>query len=429
MALARYKTSPAPENMERSGRGRWTFSRLDVIKESKANWATFLDGVEVPTAKATWAHTSAYLGWMALPTDQGGLGMPKEELQTLAWLVVPDFVEKYLAWQKERCGGKRTKSSSELLHLITCLVRPVVGYLYQKPEFLKTLPERFQKEDWYALCQRQFNYITKLQSAFGPEIVQSRDPFEPIQSIIDLPQPLEAIADMVQRMRRDRPIGGSASSEAVWARDILMVKLCVSNPLRLRNIAALTWSPANVDSRKPDDRGSLYQRSDGSWWLFVPKGLLKNRKGKATHDYHSPVHASVWGDLERYLLRHRADLMRWPTDLVFLARKQDPSRTESVRSGPYKRSVPTGHGPFMEMTKRFVELTRKYLWKSDGIGIHAVRHLVATGILKTDSGDIKTAALVLHDTEATVAKAYSGMRSGDGATRMGKLLCTTLNRM
>ena len=83
----------------------------------------------------------------------------------------------------------------------------------------------------------------------------------------------------------------------------------------------------------------------------------------------------------------------------------------------------------MEMSKRLVVLTRKYLWKSDGIGTHAFRHIVVTSILKTDGGDIKTAALVLNDAEATVAKHYSGMRSGDGAKRMGDLLGKTLNRM
>lgn len=83
----------------------------------------------------------------------------------------------------------------------------------------------------------------------------------------------------------------------------------------------------------------------------------------------------------------------------------------------------------MEMSKRLSVLTRKYLWKSAGIGSHAFRHVVATSILKAEGGDIKTAALVLNDAEATVEKHYSGMRSGDGAARMGALLDKTLNRM
>jgi len=427
-ALMRYKTAPVPI-LRRSPAGRWTFSPLQVIEESEANWSTFLDGVEVPTAKPTWAQTAGYLGWMALPLEEGGLGMHQGTLQTLAWLAVPESVEQYLEWLKKRCGGKRTKSTAEFFSLALCLVRPVVGFLYQQPEFLKTLPDRFQVEDWHALCLRQYDYLEQLKQAFKPELVSSRDPFEPIQSLIDLPQPMEAMADMIQRMRRDRPTG-CTTSEAIWARDIFMVKLFVSNPLRLRNMAALTWCRENVDGRRPSNVACLYQKGDGSWWFFVPKHLLKNRRGEVIHDYNSPVHKSVWADLERYLLQHRDQLIRWPTNLVFLQTVRDPDRTESVKYGEaYKRPAPTRHRPFMALSKRLVVLTRKYLWKSDGIGSQAMRHIVATAILKTDAGDIKTAALVLNDAEATVAKHYSGLRSGDGAVRMGQLLEKTFNRM
>jgi hypothetical protein len=426
--LIRYKTAPVP-TLKRSPAGRWTFSPLQAIRESDANWSTFLDGVEVPTAKPAWAQVAAFLGWMGLPTERGGLGMEKDTLQTLAWLAVSEFVEQYLEWLKQRCGGKRTKSTAEFFSLVSCLVRPAVGFLYQQPAMILTLSERFHSEDWFGMCQRQHAYIEQLKAAFKSEIVMSRDPFEPIQSMLDLPQPMEAIADMVQRMRRDRPTG-CATSEAIWARDVLMVKLFVSNPLRLRNMATLTWTGDNVDGRRPGDKACLYQKGDGSWWLSVPKRLLKNRRGEVIHDYNSPVHNSVWGDLERYLRRHRDQLVRWPTDLVFLQRVRDPSRTESVRGGnAYKGPAQSAHRPFMEMSRRLVVLTRKYLWKSNGIGAHSMRHIVATSILKTASGDIKTAALVLNDAEATVAKHYSGMRSGDGAVRMGELLGKTFDRM
>ena len=423
----RYKTAPVL-TLLRSPTGRWTFSPLEVIRETDANWSTFLNGVEIPTAKAVWSQLAAFLGWLALPVEDGGMAMPKNDLQTMAWLAVPGLAESYLEWLKKRCGGKRTKSTAEFLSLIANVVREKVGYLTQQPVFLTALPMPYSAMDWQEMCGRQRRQIEQLQQAFKNELVSGRDAFEPIRSITDLPQPLEAIADMVQRMRADRPIG-CVSSEAIWARDILMVKLFVSNPLRLRNMAGLTWERTNVEHRHPKLKGSLYQRGDGSWWLFVPKHLLKNRKGEVINDYDSPVHPSVWADLERYLMRHRDQLKRWPTDLVFLNRKRDPARTESIRYGKYKTSNPDGHRPFMEMSKRLVVLTRKYLWKSDGIGTHAFRHIVATSILKTDGGDIKTAALVLNDAEATVAKHYSGMRSGDGAKRMGELLGKTLNRM
>ncbi len=61
--------------------------------------------------------------------------------------------------------------------------------------------------------------------------------------------------------------------------------------------------------------------------------------------------------------------------------------------------------------------------------MQAFRHIVATAILKTDEGSVKTAALVLNDRETTVEKHYSGLRSGDGAVRMAELLAPTLAKM
>ncbi|MDO8450352.1 MAG: hypothetical protein Q7T10_16255 [Rhodoferax sp.] len=427
LEFMRYKTVPVPI-LERSGRGKWTFAAMLAKIETPSSWYTFLDGVEIPTAYAAASKILAYLGWMSLSRCDGGLGLPADSMHTLGWLAVPDYIEQYLDWMKARAGGKRTTGTAQFLAIISSMVRPRVGYLSQLPAFQSTLPGKYQGTDWSKLCQQQFDYVNKLQAAFQSEIVSSRDSFEPIRHILDLQQPMEAVADMVQRMRADRPTA-CASAEAVWARDIFTVKLFVSNPLRLRNIACLEWAKENVDGRHPD-RCSLYQKVDGAWWIYVPKRFMKNRGGKQIRDYDSPVHQSVWGDLERYLLRHRPSLIRWPTDLVFLTRDRDPARTESVKSQqPYSKPAPTGHRPFLEISGRLFELTRRYLWKCDGIHSHAFRHIVATSILKTAGGDIKTAALVLHDAEATVAKHYSGMRSSDGAVRMAELLGKTFERM
>lgn len=427
-ALLRYKTALMP-TLRRSPSGRWTFAPETVAAETTASWWGFLEGQEVPSARPGWTKVASYLGWLGLPLEKGGRAIPADALQTLAWMAVPTYIEEYFAWMKDRCGGKRSQNTSVLLGVFTWMVRPKNGFLYQQPDLQKTLPAEFQGEDWHTLCEQQYDYLQQLGQALSQDVEPSRNPFEPIRQIIELPQPLEAIADMTQRLRRDRPVGGSPVSEAIWSRDLFMLRLFVSNPLRLRNMATLTWSKKNVEGRRPDGKGCLYQRGDGSWWLFVPKKFLKNRAGKVIRDYDSPVHESVWSDLERYLLRHRDDLVRWPTDLVFLTNTRDPVRTLTKHAVPYKKPPGRKHLPFMGISKRIFELTRKYLWKCPGIGSHAMRHLVATAILKTDDGDIKTAALVLNDSEATVQKHYSGMRSGDGASRMGELLAKTLNRM
>lgn len=426
-ALLRYKTAMVPPLLRSAG-GRWGFATVHVIQETPALWYQFLNGVEVPAARSSWAQVASLLGWMALGPQYGGLGFAECQLQTMAWLVVQDYIEAFLKWKKARSNGKHSQGLSAFFGMLAWMLRPGDGYLYQRPELAQTLPEQFRTGTWEQMCSRQYDYCELLMQALRQEIRVVRDPFIPLQPILDLPEPMEAIADMVQRMRMDRPVG-CTKKEALWARDICMVKLFVSNPLRLRNMAALTWNEKNIDGYAPPDVGSLYKRGDGSWWLFVPKQLLKNRRGGAAiRDYDSPVHPTVWADLERYLFKHRPHLMRWSTDLVFLARTQDPDRLTKYGKAPVK-PLPREHRPFMNMSRHVFELTRKYLWKSNGIGTHSSRHLAATSILKAPGGDFKTAALVLNDRQATVEKHYAWLNSGDGATRMGELLDKSLRRM
>ena len=429
-ALLEYKTALVPDLM-RSGNSRWTFAPVAVRQQTASNWPWFLNGVEVPSASPGWAAVGSYLGWMALPKSAGGLGIAADELQTLAWFAVPGHIEPYLAWCRERAGGRYTRNVMTFLGTVIWLVRPENGYLSQQPQMLDTLPRALHSENWESLCRRQYNYCLRLKQALQPEVVCGRDPFAPMRSILDLPEPMEALADMIQRMRLDRPVGGCPLREAVWARDLFLMKLLASNPLRMRNLATLTWTPMNCNGYHPDNQAALYQRTGGAWWLWVPKPHLKNRRGSsAVRDYDAPVHESVWGDLERYLHRHRSHLLRWPSELVFLRRVRDPKQKVTVRGQlPLKRPATTAHHPNMEMSRQVMALTKKYLWNCDGIGTHAFRHMVATSIIKCDAGTMKIAALVLNDQEATVAKHYAWLQSGDGAERMGELLGKSLNRM
>ncbi len=213
---------------------------------------------------------------------------------------------------------------------------------------------------------------------------------------------------MIQRMRADRPVGKSPKYEAVWARNLVLIKLLASNPLRRRNFAHLTW--------RADNTGNLYQKSDKSWWIRIPKRQFKNSYGAAgDFDYDSPVHASAWADIERYLFIYRKLLMRGPTDLVFLTLKVARSAEENR--------------PWIELGATVRALTNQYLIRSPGIGPHAFRHLVATSILKADGGDHKIAAQVLNDRVSTVERHYAGLRSADGARRMAELLDDSFSRM
>jgi integrase len=247
----------------------------------------------------------------------------------------------------------------------------------------------------------------QLVAAYSGEIEVSRDSFAPIRKLIDLPQPMEGIVDMLQRMRADRPVGAAPSMEAIWSRDMALIKLLLSNPLRKRNLAHMTW--------RPDNSGDLYQQADGSWWIRLPKSKFKNRTGAAGESiYDCEVQSSAWSDIERYIFIYRPKLLRYESDLVFLARLLPGS---------------TKHRPWEGLSAKVHDLTAKYVPQCSGFGSHAFRHIVATSILKAEGGTHKTAARVLNDRVATVEKHYDGLTSNDGAREMGRLLGSQFGRM
>ncbi|WP_345797608.1 hypothetical protein [Castellaniella sp. MT123] len=421
-ALLEYKTAAVPF-LERSGNGRWTLAPLAAARETSGSWWAFLDGREVPSARMGWARVASYLGWLSLPAKEGGGNVPVVDAQTLAWFAVPEFIEKFLDWMKARAGGKHTGTTREFLAMVRWLCRPGDGYLYQMPHLVETLPRSYRGHDWKALCERQHKYAGQLNRIYQPEMAAGRDPFEPITTLVNSQEPMQYMMDMVARMRADRPIGRSLRAQAVWARDLFVVELLLSNPIRLRNLACLQWH-GEKGSRGSDKDGVLYQRDDGSWWIYIPKRLLKNRASTASiRDYHAPVHRAVWPDLERYIFKFRPVLQRAPTNLVILTLNGGRAATRARENGQHV------HLPYMDIGRTVFRLTRKYLWKSDGIGPHAFRHIVATAILKAPGGDVKTAAQVLNDKETTVEEHYAWLSSGDGSQRMAELLKDSFSRL
>lgn len=408
--FVRYKTEWQPE-LNRGDSAIWRISPLKFRRESALSWASFLDGSEVPTAKFAWTKTASYLGWLALPAEQGGGGIPMNDVQTLAWFAVKEQVEAYVRWMVKRNDNVYNGAVFEFFAFGASLLRLGTGYLQQQPDFLGTLPSKFQSGDWEEMCRKTFALLQTLSTRYRKERRQTRDPKAPMRHVLETENPMELVADMVQRMRADRPLGGAPIREAVWARDMALIKFLVSNPLRLRNIATLTW--------RADNMGQLYQKADGSWWVRIERRNFKNVRGAAGDaDYDMPVQKTVWQDLERYLKVFRPRLLECATDYVFV-----PSR-----DGGKKRLAPDA--PWADLSVRVSQLTKRYLWRCPGIGTHAFRHLVATSIIKASKlSDFKTAALVLNDRLATVEKNYAHLRSSDGANRMNELLGPTLRRM
>ena len=403
-----YKTALAPD-LERSSKGRWRFSPLPMGRKSSRTWYQYLGDQEVSSAAAVWAKLAGYYGWLMLPAEKGGAAIPGDQLHTLAWLVLPEFLVPYLEWRKARSGGKHSTFAPEFVGWVMSLVREVEGYFPQSPWLQGTLPEKYQQGTWIEQCAKQMKYCRRLTQSLRGQVHVRRDPFEPLLEILELPEPMEALVDMIARMRANRPIS-SPKREAIWSRDLVLIKLLASNPLRERNLAHLTW--------RPDNTGNLYQRSDGTWHIRWKSTAFKNSVGAAGDmDYDAEIHSSVYADLERYLHQHRPKILHSPSDLVILSM----AKTKASEELP--------HVPWNDLSKRVTELTRRYLWKTGGIGTHSFRHLIGSSILKAAPGEIQTVARVLNDRPATVEKHYARFSSSDGNKRMGEVLGKSFRRM
>lgn len=209
---------------------------------------------------------------------------------------------------------------------------------------------------------------------------------------------MRAVTDMVRRKGRQPDLRQAGLTEAIWARDILLIKLLASNPLRAKNMVLLTY--------RTDNTGELFQTRDGALAYFHRTREI--RKSGRCCKRHTVRHANSrnrLGDIERYLKRYRQQFPNANSlDYVFLSSesKAHPDSWESLN-------------------RRVFKLSKVYLWPYKGSGPHAFRYINGTAILKAQPGAWSLAAQVLHDREETAAH-YAHLRGCDGAERAHALM-------
>lgn len=119
---------------------------------------------EVASARIAAAKVSAYLGWLRLDTESGGVGLQQLRRKP-AWLVHPGYIRlPYLDWSKARVGA-RNQGATQLLAFIASLVRAETGYLRQSPELALTLPPAHRGDSWDELCDATFEITQDLTTA------------------------------------------------------------------------------------------------------------------------------------------------------------------------------------------------------------------------------------------------------------------------
>lgn len=402
-----HKTERLPE-LNRHIRGTWVTTDHFTKGVTEKNKHCFIKDKFVPTGYIIWEQITAFLGWLARSRELGGGDMSLEDVQTLAWMTHKQFVHRYMKWQIDRADDKVHSGVLDFAKLIAALNHPEHGYLTQMPSLNEHLPDGYRHADWKATSIEIYTWAADMKKKLpATGMALSRDPMEPIKHILELDDPMEALVDMVNRMRACRPATGGVE-EAIWARDILLIKLVSSNPLRAKNLKLLTY--------RPDNTGQLYQRPDGSWHICIKPRAFKNFRGAAGEgDYHMPVGQGVWSDIERYLKVYRQML-------------PDAEKLEFVFLSSMSEKAAGFIGPWQSLNRRISFLTKRYLWDCPGIAAHGPRYIVGTSVLKK-GGTWEDAAAVLHDKPETVKAHYTHIRNCDRGEKVLTLLGDALARM
>lgn len=395
--------------LKRYSRGAWVTTEFFTKGLVESNQHLFIKGKFVPTAGIVWITVSSYLGWLCRDAERDGAGISTDEAQTLAWMTNKAMVHRYLAWKIERSDDKIHNGILDFLNQVKAFSHPVHGYLTQMPSLNEHLPEYARHENWKEACQEVFLWANEMKrNLANGGIEKSREPMLPIKHILELPDPLAAIGDMTARMRASKPVTGGID-EAIWARDLLLIRLMASNPLRAKNLKLLTY--------KADNSGNLYKKPDGSWNIRIDKKAFKNQKGAAgEEEYDVPVTANVWPAIEEYLQ-------------VFRPMLPDADRVSCVFLSSLSEK-PKGYiGSWVSLNRRVFYLTKRYLWGCPGIGSHGFRYIIGTSILKKNPDAWGLAAAALHDKEETVRKHYAHLRMRDKVAHAHASLASAYERI
>ena len=396
-ALLQYKTSELP-SLKRQPQGRWRPKSRLLTKAQEPAWAhTLPDGRRVPSAYKWLVNVSHFLGWLTLPAAQGGKDVPLEEAQSLAWLARADLVLAFLRWLSQRSGGANGHTLG-FIDTVNALIHPTTGFLTQQPAFRAKLPVALRPTgDWAAYCRASYQQLREARGVLCSSAVQTRDVEEPIQELLALKNPILPLLQMLERMRKAMPPRSAPLRRAQHQRDMLLIALLVSNPLRISHYIFMCVEHGHD--------AYLYRTSDGAWRIRSTYEAFKNGAAMAKRArghaqsasrYDVEVAHFVTPYLESYLAEGRKLLLAGRTSaLLFVGQSTSPVE------------------PLLSLDARVQELTARYIPDSPGFRAHAVRHLVATAFLRKFPRDYVRLAHLLCDSLETVLRIYAHLEQDE----------------
>ncbi len=393
MSLLHFKTELLGPGTRRST--SWRVKDVSRVPESYGWWATLGKNVCV-SAALNFKRAMGLLGFAILDASKGGKGLSPDSVLTLATCADGALVRDHLEFLRARAGAFNGEADS-VLRFIRSLVRPQFGFLWQHTEYGKKFWRGpLEGDAWKLQCEETYFYLGEILKHLVStgQLEKTRNPIEPIQVIIDKQKPIQALMQFVERVERAAPPATWRRRRAAYMRDVLLIKMLISNPLRAHHFAIMTY--------REDNTGNLFQKSDGSWWLRFRASDFKNQAGAARDEYEVRLAHWVWNDIESYLRKYRSLLAFEGNDFVFRPK---------VSSKKDAKNVSMMHP--RELSKGIRALTHRHIKNCPGFGAHAFRHIIATDFIKNHPQSFLIAATILHDRIETVMKNYAHLKKAD----------------
>lgn len=415
---------------------RWT-----LTAEQAAEWNRFVEHKTSRTElrrdhkpKAYWRKTDKgcgsakyritfvqrYFGFLSLPVEHPeelmrGRGCDGASLSLCDLARLDDLLGFVQFVARRSCAGRPelvyNSQILSVLEFVRSLVRAGTGYLWQAhgiqwhrfPAEALQLGEGVKPDgslqQWRQHCERVHAELTETLASLNENkdhlIVATRD-YEHIEAILSMDRPMDALCELFLRMQKDyasraRRVG--VRRRAVMARNLLFVAMIIRNPLRREHWREMTY--------RADGTGTLRRQSDGSWTLFIPKADFKALAGFRRHDYVAVLAPELGPMIADYLENHRKHLFGADSsDLLFLGMNQGRGKGSVIRLN--------SDAVLQDLTARYLKhlVTR-------GFRPHALRHIIATHLVRNHKDGIDRAADALHNTREMILKTYGHIRGID----------------
>ncbi len=339
-------------------------------------------------------------------------------------------LREFLSWKVARnaSGGRDPRLTSTDADFVTTagsLFAELHGFIRQRPEMAATMNRLLARYDlaicrrngeawrsvtaaeWPNFCSDVYGGLKQLEASLRTRIT-ARHRYRDLMPVLELEDPLSVVFSAIDTLRGElRQLGRGTLAHARLQRGILILNISTQVAMRPE-----TWSQITVGENRTHD---LYCE-DGSWDFAIPGWKIKNGE-TAARFRDDPFwrrklkdDAQLYADLREYLDVSRPLLLDGrQSDLLIVGGKKEAGLTKGSLNNLARKLILELIGPHARNDNHALRLP--------AFSLHALRHVLATTILKRTS-DAQLAADVLADEVETVRDYYAFWCARDRERRL-----------